>query len=182
MGTKRKRSSADEVSSLVHRNIKALLEVRRGYEKAKGFEETLADRVTGFIGSMRFVYFHCAWFSLWLVANLRIIPGLKAFDPFPFSILALSTSIEAIFLATFILISQNRADRLSERHSDLDLQVSLVSEHEISRLSHMVEAVAEHLGARLPTEVEVRKKKAPDVKPEVLIKHIEKAEGELSSK
>ena len=71
---------------------------------------------------------------------------MRPFDPFPFVMLAMIASVEAIFLSTFVLISRNRQARLAERRAELDLQISLLAEHEITRLVERLEAVAEHLG------------------------------------
>lgn len=72
-------------------------------------EGQLADFITQFSGSMPFVYFHVVWFSLWIVINQGFLsPSFRPFDPFPYGLLTMVVSLEAIFLATFIMISQNR--------------------------------------------------------------------------
>ena len=76
-------------------------------------------------------------------------PGLRPFDPFPFVMLAMAASVEAIFLSTFVLISQNRMAELADKRADLDLQINLLSEHEITRLVKLLDAVAKRLG--IPT-------------------------------
>jgi uncharacterized membrane protein len=74
-------------------------------ERAKSFENRLADRITAFSGSMRFVYLHALWFGLWI--------GLGV-ESYPYGLLTMIVSLEAIFLSTFLLISQNRADAKRE--------------------------------------------------------------------
>ncbi|MFD0463411.1 DUF1003 domain-containing protein [Microvirga aerilata] len=96
---------------------------------------------------MAFVYVHLALVGGWVAANLGLIPGVPAFDP-TFVILATFASVEAIFLSTFVLISQNRAAVEAERRSELDLQTNLLSEHEITRLLSLTKAIAQHLGIR----------------------------------
>ena len=64
----------------------------------------IADEITAFAGSMRFVVLHVIWFGAWVLLNLTVLP----FDPFPFGLLTMLVSLEAIFLSTFVLISQNR--------------------------------------------------------------------------
>ena len=71
---------------------------------------------------------HVVWFAGWILANG--LPGIKHFDPFPFTFLTLVVSLEAIFLSTFILISQNHETLLSERRNQLDLQINLLREQE----------------------------------------------------
>jgi len=90
-------------------NVTATLEVR------------VADAITGFTGSMRFVYLHLVLFGLWILVNLGLVPGAPEFDP-SFVILAMVASVEAIFLSTFILISQNRMAAAADKRADLDLQ------------------------------------------------------------
>jgi uncharacterized membrane protein len=126
---------------------------------------------------MRFVYLHAALFGGWIILNLGLIPGIKPFDPFPFVMLAMWASVEAIFLSTFVLISQNRMMSLAEKRADLDLQVSLLAEHEVTRLIHMVDALSRHVGMPEPTDTEIKELKQ-DVAPEKVLEEISRAEGE----
>lgn len=164
------------LAGVVHRNIRALLEVQQQYEEARSTEERAADRITAFAGTMRFVYLHAALFGGWIILNLGLIPGIKPFDPFPFVMLAMWASVEAIFLSTFVLISQNRMMSLAEKRSELDLQVSLLTEHEVTRLIHMVDALSRRLGMPEPTDQEILELKE-DVAPEVVLEEIERAAG-----
>src|SRR5215217_3700716 len=82
-------SPGPPLAHVVHRNIRALLEVRQQFEQRKGFQDRLADRITAFTGSMTFVSLHALWFGGWIVLNLGLIPGVKPFDPFPFVMLAM---------------------------------------------------------------------------------------------
>src|SRR5215203_1629489 len=133
------------LARVVDRNVRALLARRADDERTKTRSERIADGVTRFTGSMRFVYIHLVLFGSWIFVNLGIIPGLPRFDP-SFVILAMVASVEAIFLSTFVLISQNRMAELADKRADLDLQISLLAEHEITRLVTLVSAIAEHLG------------------------------------
>jgi uncharacterized membrane protein len=163
------------LAGVVHRNIHALLEVHNKYEEARTTEERAADRITEFAGTMRFVYLHMALFGGWILLNLGLIPGIKPFDPFPFVMLAMWASVEAIFLSTFVLISQNRMMALAEKQAALDLQVSLLAEHEVTRLIHMVDALSRRLGMPEPTDQEINELKQ-DVAPEEVLEEIERAE------
>src|SRR5947208_15107721 len=106
-------------------------------------QEKIADAVTHFTGSMLFVYIHLILFGIWIFWNLGWL-GLKPFDP-SFVILAMFASVEAIFLSTFVLISQNRMNAQADKRADLDLQVSLLAEHEVTRMLTLVKAIAEKL-------------------------------------
>ncbi|MHA6766256.1 DUF1003 domain-containing protein [Sphingobium ummariense] len=125
-------------------NIQAL-RARRGREHARDrLPDRIADAVTGFTGSMTFVCLHLAVYGSWVVANRVGIPGIRPFDP-SLVLLATEASVEAIFLSTFVLISQNRMAREADRRADLDLHINLLTEHEITRLARMADAIARKL-------------------------------------
>lgn len=132
-------------SRVLDRNIHALVEKRVSDEQNRTREERVADAVTQFAGSMRFVYLHLVIFGAWVVINLGWIPGVPRFDA-SFVILAMVASVEAIFLSTFVLITQNRMAALSDTRADLDLQISLMSEHEITRVVRLVAAIGARMG------------------------------------
>jgi uncharacterized membrane protein len=118
---------------------------------------------------MRFVYVHLALYGGWIVANLGWIPGIEPWDP-TFVVLAMIASVEAIFLSTFVLISQNRMAAESERRAALDLQINLLAEHEVTRLMALVCAIGDRLGVDSPEEVDELKR---DVAPEAVLDAIE---------
>src|SRR3954465_13452705 len=141
------------MAAVVERNIRALLTRRVQDEQKLSWQDRLADRITRFTGSMRFVYLHIVLYGSWIVLNVGWLP-IKPFDP-TFVILAMEASVEAIFLSTFILISQNRAQAASDKRDDLDLHINLVAEHELTRLTEMVSAIAQKLEVRTGNEQEV---------------------------
>jgi uncharacterized membrane protein len=159
------------LARVVERNVQALLARRAEDDQAKTRSERIADGVTRFAGSMTFVYIHLVMYVTWIVVNLGVIPGVPRFDP-TFVILAMEASVEAIFLSTFVLISQNRMAALADKRADLDLQVSLLSEHEITRMLSLVQQVAARMGiddARDPELDEL----ARDIHPEKVLDKIE---------
>lgn len=123
-------------------NIAALAERRRREEREARLSARIADRITCFTGSMTFVVIHLALFGAWIAVNLA--PGLPHFDP-SFVVLAMIASVEAIFLSTFVLISQNRMQAAADRRADLDLHINLLAEHELSKLAGLVARMAEKL-------------------------------------
>ena len=135
------------MNEVLARNIRTLLEKRRAEERKASIEQKVADAITRFTGSMPFVYLHAVFFGLWILINLRWLGwfGISAFDP-SFVVLAMIASVEAIFLSTFILISQNRMNATSERRADLDLHISLLAEHEITKILQLVSQLAERIG------------------------------------
>lgn len=162
-----------ELAGVVRRNIRTLIEAREQAERRKGRQERIADAITSFTGSMPFVYLHATLFGGWIVINLGVVPGIRPFDPFPFVMLAMIASVEAIFLSTFVLISQNRMAALADRRADLDVQINLLAEHEITRLIELCDAMAHRLGVggAAPHIEELKK----DVRPEVVLEEIDQA-------
>ena len=139
--------STGSLEQLTHRNI----ELVRKLEEAASQERTMSDRVARmiarFCGSMTFVWVHVVGFAGWIAINL--VPGVKHIDPFPFTFLTFIVSLEAIFLSTFILISQNQDTRITDRRNHLDLQINLLSEQENTKMLMMLQAIAEKVGARI---------------------------------
>jgi uncharacterized membrane protein len=168
------------MARVVGRNIQALLERRQEDERRKRRQDRIADAITRFTGSMRFVYIHLALFAVWIAVNLGWLPIVAPFDP-TFVVLAMVASVEAIFLSTFVLISQNRMTALADKRADLDLQVSLLTEHEITRLIQLVTAMARHMGVDESHDPELHEL-AHDVAPERVLDEMEKHEQQFSAK
>jgi uncharacterized membrane protein len=157
------------LAGVVERNIHALLQRRRRREATQPLQQRIADTVTRFTGSMSFVYIHLVVFGAWIVVNLPGVP-LPKFDP-TYVILAMFASVEAIFLSTFVLITQNRMAREADKRADLDLQISLLSEHEVTRLITLVKAIADKLeveASKNPELPELQKDVAPETVLEVM--------------
>src|SRR4051812_39604227 len=163
-----------EMTRILDRNIHALLARRRQEESRKPLSHQIADRITAFTGSMPFVYLHLVIFGLWIIINLGWIPFIPRFDP-SFVILAMVASVEAIFLSTFVLITQNRMAALADRRADLDLQVSLLAEHEVTRLIRLVTQIAAKMGVEESKSPELNEL-ARDVRPERVLDTIEETE------
>lgn len=124
---------------------------------------------------MWFVTAHALIFGSWLVLNASFVPFPYKWDPFPYVMLAMTASVEAIFPSTFILITQNRMQRLADRRAEMDLQVSLLIEHELTRAIRMIDEVAIRLNARRPADHELDEIKR-DINPERVAEQIERAE------
>lgn len=168
---------ADSLNSALRRNIAAMRERRRVEEEHASFEERLAQRITCFAGSMKFVALHVAAYGFWIVANLQWLPGIEPWDP-SFVILAMIASVEAIFLSTFILITQNRMSAKSERRAELDVQVSLLAEQEITKLVELVSELARRMGVESKSASEIDEMKRV-IAPEAVLDAIEKEERAL---
>ena len=156
--------SPGDFTSVLERNIDVLREKRQQEESRAGLQDRLAEAITRFSGSMVFVYLHLVLVGSWTFVNAGLIPGISPFDP-TFVILATVASVEAIFLSTFVLISQNRAAAAADRRAELDLQTNLLSEHEITRLLSLTRAIAQRLGvdeAHDPSLNELEEHVAPE--------------------
>jgi len=94
------------LADIIEQNIRTIIDLRKKTEDQRSTQERLADIITEFSGRMAFAYFHIIWFGVWIIINLGFL-GIKPFDPFPFGLLTMIVSLEAIFLAAFVLISQN---------------------------------------------------------------------------
>lgn len=132
------------VADIIEQNIQTMLHVRGVEDSRKTAQDRLADALTRFSGNMWFVYLHIAWFGWWVADNTGLI-GSRIFDPYPFGLLTLIVSLEAIFLSTFVLISQNRAAAVADMRSDLDLQIDLLAEYEVTQLLRVVTAIGKKL-------------------------------------
>jgi uncharacterized membrane protein len=162
------------LSPVLERNIRALQLRRQQEEKEATAEERVAETITRFTGSMRFVYLHLALFGFWIVANLGLVPGVPAWDP-SFVVLAMVASVEAIFLSTFVLISQNRMAAAADNRADLDLQISLLAEHEVTRLVTLVWGIADRMGVKTEADADLEEITL-DVAPEAVLDALEATE------
>jgi uncharacterized membrane protein len=158
---------------VLERNIRALQRRHEREEANATTEQRLARAITDFTGSMRFVYLHVAVFGAWIVLNLRWIPGIPAWDP-TFVILAMVASVEAIFLSTFVLITQNRMAAAAEARALLDLQINLLAEHEVTKLIRIVSAIAAQLNVETEMGPDIDELKN-DIAPEAVLDEIEAA-------
>ena len=163
------------LSSVLERNI-ATLKARREREEAEAtLQARVADAITRFTGSMPFVYIHLVVYGFWIIANLGWIPGVPKWDE-SFVILAMEASVEAIFLSTFVLISQNRMAAAADKRADLDLQISLLAEHELTKLTTLVGEIAQKLGVETEVDEELQEIEQ-DVAPDAVLDVIEDTDG-----
>lgn len=108
----------------------------------------IADDLTEVCGSTAFLIFHVFLFLTWLLVNSELIPGLPAFDPYPFGFLTLVVSLEAIFLAIFILVSQNRQSYVGSIREEVHLRVNLIAEEEITKILQLLAEMRREMGIK----------------------------------
>jgi uncharacterized membrane protein len=130
-------------------NIDAIAKLEHDALGRRTLTERVSDIITKLVGNIGFLVGQLLLISGWCLANLHVIPGLKPFDPFPFGVLALIVSSESVFLTIFVLISQSRMARQSERRSHLDLQVGMLSEQELTTILRMLQKLCQHMGVNV---------------------------------
>jgi uncharacterized membrane protein len=133
------------LSKIIERNIRTMIQLRLKADSERSLQDRAADAVTAFAGSMVFVHLHIAWFAVWVLLNTGRV-GVHPFDPFPYGLLTMVVSLEAIFLSTLVLITQNRMSEEVEHRADLDLHIGLLTEHELTRVLQMLGAIQDKLG------------------------------------
>jgi uncharacterized membrane protein len=169
------------VEDVVQQNLDTILQLDKAARAQRTLPDRVVDAITAFCGSLAFVWVHAVWFGFWVGGNL--LHGRVGFDPYPFPLLTLIVSLEAIFLSTFILISQNRDARLSERRNQLDLQINLLTEQENTKMLTMLKQIADKVGADVshdPTLVVLAQATQPEKLAEQIERTIDTAEQETT--
>lgn len=124
------------------RNIQAIIGLERGTRDSRSAVERLTDTVSNRASSASFVVAHIVWFTTWIGLNLH----RSAFDPFPFNLLTLAVSLEAIVLTGFVLMAQSRMTQQADKRAHLDLQINLLAEQELTAILKVLCRVAERNG------------------------------------
>jgi uncharacterized membrane protein len=158
---------------LTRRNVDRVVALEEAEHRKATIPDRVADAVTVFSGSIKFVWTTIVLVGGWIAVNLEL-PRSERIDPFPFPLLTLVLSVEAIFLAIFILMSQNRAARISEKRSHLDLQLNLLSEQENTKMMEMLEQIGKAVGAEFCDGADVQVF-AEATQPEALSNQIDEA-------
>ena len=168
------------LSNVIERNIRTIIDLRLQAARARGLQDRLADAITAFSGRMVFVYAHIVWFGLWFVLNTGRF-GVPPFDPFPYGLLTMVVSLEAIFLATFVLISQNRLSAEAEHRADLDLHIGLLTEHELTRVLQMLDIMQDKMGIKNHADSELADLEM-ETRPEDVLAEIERLQQRARSR
>ncbi len=138
-----------EFEDLLRKNVDAITRIEQAAQASRTRADIVADAIAGFCGSIAFVWVHCLFFGGWLLWNgLSLFPHPSRIDPPPFSVLNLIVSLEAIFLSTFILVSQNRQQRTADQRNHLDLQINILAEQETSHMLAMMKQMMDYMGIR----------------------------------
>jgi len=141
----------ENLHTRVIRSIKAQADAKRTWV------EKLADWITASFGSITFLALNVVWFFAWIFINTGQVKSIQPFDPFPFNLLTMVVSLEAIILAIFVLISQNRSLKVDDLREELHLQVNLIAEQEITKTMQLVATLLQKNGVDLSQDAELQK-------------------------
>lgn len=144
-----------------------LLSIKAKADSHRTSVEKLADLMTGVFGSMGFLVINIIVFTLWILINTGNINWVPVFDPYPFNLLTTIVSLEAIILATFVLISQNRSVKIEELREETNLQISLITEREITQLGKMIAILLEKQGIDIHQDPDLKKLLKPVSEEEI---------------
>jgi uncharacterized membrane protein len=162
-----------------HRAVRSL-KARHAAKRSR--LETVADRLTRVASSGYFLLFHAIWFAVWVLWNSGLIPGLRPFDPFPFGLLTMVVSLEAIVLAIFVLMAQRRESSIAELREEIMLQLLMRSEEEVTKTLQLVAGLYPRLGHRLAEDPELAEMMKPldaEAIERQLVSQIDRADGSI---
>jgi uncharacterized membrane protein len=127
-------------------NIETIARLEEEFIEQRTVWDRLSDAIAHFTGSVKFVALHFSGFTAWFWINSGRFPGIRPFDPYPFVLLAMVVSCEAVILSTFVLMSQNRMSARNEQRDQLHLQIALLTEKELTKVLQTQQRLSEHLG------------------------------------
>ena len=138
-----------------------LQSIQNRLSERRTISDKLADFLVWSAGTVIVVVLHIIIFALWIMINLDLIPGMRIFDPYPFNFLTMTVSLEAIFLAIFVLMSQNRESKTADLRQEFDVQVNIIAEREITKIIHILAYIMSHLDINYEDDEELRQMMRP---------------------
>ncbi len=132
-----------------HRTRQIIRSFQAKAQRRRSPAAKLADWLTSYFGSIGFLLLNLVFFTFWILANKGLIPGIPVFDPYPYILLITLVSLEAILLTTIVLMSQNRQSQIATLRDELQLQVELITEKEISKVLTLLKKILEERGVKL---------------------------------
>jgi uncharacterized membrane protein len=164
-------------NSAVERNIHSVADLERTFEERRRPADRIADAIGGFTGSIGFVVVHLLVITAWFLINTGMIPHIKPFDRFPFILLSMIVSVEAVLLSTFVLMKQNRMQQKTDIRDHLNLQIDLLAEKEVTKSLQLLRAIAEKVGVDERNDAELEEM-ANTTSVDSLAERIESAMGD----
>jgi uncharacterized membrane protein len=176
------RIGEDDVTHLppaARKNIEIIAQVEQQLLRERSMQERAGESIARFFGSLLFIVAHGLFFTWWILLNTRIIPGPRPFDPYPFALLALIIGIEFIFLTTFVLINQKHQMRRTEQWSHLHLQLSMLTEQEVTKTMQMVAELHHGHGLAPPAGDKELEELTKPTSVTAVLGHLEKTRDEV---
>jgi uncharacterized membrane protein len=130
--------------------------VQKKHDAMRTWSERLADTITNLFGSIIFFSINFIWFSLWMAINTGALPLVEPFDPYPFGLLTMIVSLEAIFLSIFVLLSQKRSAKIDALREEVDLQIDIITEQELTKIMHLLVKLLEKNGIDTSKDLELQ--------------------------
>ena len=137
---------ASRAPASVAQNVEKVIQVENETLRPRSRSEAVTETIGGFIGTISFVIAQLVAFAGWIIMNAGTVPQLAPFDPFPYPLLSSITSLEAVLLAAFVLMKQNRLGMVADRRDHLDLQVNLLTEQRATQIIQMLDRLSKRLG------------------------------------
>ncbi len=148
------RSPAPDRRARAASTTRAVRALKARHAARRSVLEGIADQLSRVASSGYFLVAHAGWFALWVLWNIGVL-GLEPFDPFPFGLLTMVVSLEAIFLALFILMAQRRESSIAELREEITLQVLMRAEEEVTKTLQLVAGLYPRLGQKLAADAEL---------------------------
>ena len=158
--------------SAVETNIRCVADLERSFEDHRSLKDLIADVIGGFSGSIWFVVVHVIIFTFWFLVNTGVLSFLPKFDPYPFILLAMIVSVEGVLLSTFVLMKQNRMQQRSDARDNLNLQIDLLSEKEVTKALQLLRAICNKLEISEPERDEELREMSDNTSVDSLAKRI----------
>jgi uncharacterized membrane protein len=140
----------DQPWDAIRKNIELISRMEEKYLHDRALGDRISDLIAAFSGSMTFVVIHLVLYTLWILINLKLLRIMPPFDPYPFMLLSMVVSLEAIFLSTFVLMKQNRMSKRADSRAHLDLQINLLAEKEATMMLQMLRLIGNKVGVKAP--------------------------------
>ena len=140
------------VSGPVEHNIRSVAAMEHMHEEEATGVDRIARGIGTFAGSKLSIALHLAWFTSWFLINTRCIPGIRPFDPYPFSLLSVCVSCEAVMLTVFVLFTQNQMQRRADHLNQLNLQIDLLTEKEVTKALQLLRVLCVKLEVAEPLD------------------------------
>lgn len=169
-GRDRSSAAARDERATTRSNIEKVADLEAEHLKRRTMPERIGDHLVALAGTGGFALLHVGWFAAWIVVNLGWVPRIPAFDPYPFNLLTMVVSLEAIFITIGVLITQNRMTRQADRRAHLDLQINLLAEQESTATLRVLTRIAERLG--IEPEAAAQTERAASLEAETDVKEL----------